>query len=64
MNMKWELISPIIQIIIGLMSIVSFIVLIINGKVENLVDMLGALLLSIGFVALGIIGIIDYKSQK
>lgn len=64
MNMKWELISPIIQIIIGLMSIVSFIVLIINGKVENLVDMLGALLLSIGFVVLGIIGIIDYKSQK
>lgn len=64
MNMKWESISSIIQIIIGFMAIVSFIVLIINGKVENLVDMLGALLLSIGFVVLGIIGIIDYKSQK
>lgn len=59
MKSKWNLISSIIQLIIGISSIVTFVVLGLNG--ENMIKWIVTLILSIGFVILGIVGIIDYK---
>lgn len=62
MKNKWTLISSIIQILIGSFAIISFIIII--GNVENYTNYVGACILAIGFIVLGIIGIIDYKSDK
>ena len=62
MKSKWSLISSIIQLVFGLLAIIAFIILTINGEVMN--KWIITLLLAIAFVFIGIIGIIDYKSQK
>jgi len=45
-----------------LLAIISFIILAISGEIMT--KWIITLLLSIAFVIIGIIGIIDYKSQK
>ena len=62
MKSKWQLFSSIFQLVVGLMAIIAFFVLAING--ENMVKWIITLILSIAFVVLGIIGIIDYKFHK
>jgi len=62
MKSKWNLISSIIQLVVGILAIVAFIVLGLNG--ENMTRWIVTLILSIAYVVLGIIGIIDYKTQK
>ena len=62
MKSKWNLISSIVQLVVGVLAIIAFIILAINGEIMT--KWLITLLLSIAFVILGIIGIIDYKSQK
>ena len=62
MKNKWKLISSIIQLIVGLLSIIAFIILAINGEIMT--KWIITLLLAIAFVILGIIGIIDYKTKK
>ena len=62
MKSKWNLISSIVQLVFGILAIISFIILAINGEIMT--KWLIALLLAIAFVIIGIIGIIDYKSQK
>ena len=59
MKNKWQLISSIIQLIVGLLSIIAFIILAINGEI--ITRWIITLLLAIAFVIIGIIGIIDYK---
>ena len=62
MKSKWQLFSSIFQLVIGLMAIIAFFVLAINS--ENMVKWTITLILSIAFVVLGIIGIIDYTYRK
>lgn len=62
MKSKWKLISSIIQIVVGILAIVAYVMLGLNG--ESMTRWIVTLILSIAFVVLGIIGIIDYKTQK
>lgn len=62
MKSKWQLFSSIFQLIIGVVAIVSF--MIIGISQESLAKWIVTLILSIAFVVLGIIGIIDYTSKK
>lgn len=62
MKNKWNLISSIVQLLFGLLAIISFIILAINGEIMT--KWIITLLLAIAFIIIGIIGIIDYKSQK
>ena len=62
MKSKWNLIASIFRLVIGILAILSFSVLAING--ENMIRWIPTLILSIAFVVLGIIGIIDYKSDQ
>lgn len=61
MKSKWQLISSIIQLVIGFLAIVSFAVLAISG--ENISRWIVTLILAIAFVILGVIGIVDYKNK-
>ena len=62
MKSKWNLISSIIQLVFGILAIIAFIILAINGEI--MIKWIITLLLAVAFVIIGIIGIIDYKSQK
>ena len=62
MKSKWQLFASIFQLIVGVAAIASFVILGLGG--ENLANWIVTLILSIAFVVLGIIGIIDYKSNK
>lgn len=62
MKSKWWLISSIIQLVVGVLATISFVILAISG--ENMTRWIITLLLAIAFVIIGIIGIIDYKSNK
>lgn len=57
MKSKWYLISSIFQLLVGLAAIIAFIILAING--ELVTKWIITLILAIGFVVMGIIGIID-----
>lgn len=62
MKNKWNLISSIIQLVVGILAIIAFIIIAVNG--ENMTRWIGTLVLSIAFIVLGIIGLIGYKTQK
>ena len=62
MKNKWNLISSIVQLVFAMLAIIALIILAVNG--ELVVRWIITLLLAIAFVIIGIIGIIDYKSQK
>lgn len=59
MKSKWQLFSSIFQLIVGVMAIIAFIIVGISDG--NITKWIITLILSIAFVVLGIIGIIDYK---
>ncbi len=59
MKSKWHLIASIFQLVIGVMAVVAFVVVGSNG--ENMTKWVVTLILSIGFIVLGVFGIIDYK---
>ena len=62
MKSKWQLIASIFQLIVGLAAIISFAILGFGG--ECMAKWIVTLIVSVAFVVLGIIGIIDYKSNK
>ena len=62
MKSKWQLFSSIFQLIIGLVAIVSFVVLAFSG--EDMTRWIVTLILSLAFVVFGVVGIVDYKSNK
>jgi len=62
MKSKWSLIASIFQLVIGIAAVLSFVILALNG--ENMTRWIVTLILSVAFIVLGIIGIIDYKSNK
>lgn len=62
MNNKWRLFASVFQLVIGLLAIAAFVVLSTGG--ENMTKWIITLILAIAYVILGIIGIIDHKSNK
>ena len=62
MKSKFNLIASIFQLVVGVAAVSAFVVLGLSG--ENMSKWIVTLILSIAFVVLGIIGIIDYKSNK
>lgn len=62
MKRKWQLFASIFQLIVGLMAIISFVIIGFGG--ESMTKWIVTLILSVAFVVLGIIGIIDYKSKR
>ena len=62
MKNKFNLIASIFQLVVGVAAVLAFVVLGSGG--ENMSKWIATLILSIAFVVLGIIGIVDYKSDK
>ena len=62
MKSKWQLFASVLQLIVGAFAIGSFFVLGSGG--ENMTKWVVTLVLSVAFVVLGIIGIIDYRSRN
>lgn len=62
MKSKLSLISSMVQLVFGILTIVAFIILLING--EDMSKWIITLLLAFALVITGIIGIIDYKNKK
>lgn len=62
MKSKWQLFASIFQLIVGLATMIPAVILGFGG--ENMAKWIITLILSFAFVVLGIIGIIDYKSNK
>jgi len=58
---KWFLISSIVQLFFGVLAVISFIILFING--EDMSKWIITLFLALVFMILGIIGIILYKKK-
>lgn len=61
MKSKWKLFASIFQLVIGFLAIASFVIIAFSG--ENVTRWIVTLILSIAFVVLGIVGIIDYKRK-
>lgn len=62
MKSKWQLFSSIFQLIVGILAVISFVILGFGG--EDMAKWIVTLILAIAFIVVGIIGIIDYKSNK
>ncbi len=62
MKSKWHLAASVFQLIIGLLAIIAFCILCAGG--ENMVKWTITLLLAVGYVIMGIVGIIRYRSIK
>lgn len=62
MKSKWDLICYIVQITVGTLATIAFIVLSVSS--ENITKWIITLLLGIVCVIAGTIGIINYKKQK
>lgn len=61
MKSKWILIGAIVQLVIGLLAIASFVVLSIGG--ENMTKWIITLFLAFALVVIGVIGIMNYKRR-
>lgn len=62
MKSKWLLVLSGFQLAIGILAVISFVILALAG--EKMSKWIGALLLAIAFVVLGIKGIAGYKSSE
>lgn len=62
MKNRFQLICSIIELTIGLLAIISFVVLLLNN--ESMIKWFVSLILAIILVIVGITGIIEYKKQK
>ena len=59
MKSKWNLFSSIFDIVIGLLGVISFFIILFSG--EEIGKWIITLILSITFIVLGVIGLIEYK---
>ena len=62
MKSKRNLIVSIFQLVIGLLAVAAFVVAALNN--ENMIKWIITLILAIAFIVFGLLGIIDYKSNK
>ena len=60
--MKFKLISSIFQITVGLLAVISFIIILINGGV--VIKWIISFILGILFLIQGIVGIKDYIKER
>ncbi|MDE5540002.1 MAG: hypothetical protein K2J20_05905 [Bacilli bacterium] len=60
---KFCLFVSIFELIVGLLAVGSFVLIVIDVN-ENAMKWIGTLLLSLVFIIMGIIGIIDYNKNK
>lgn len=61
MKNKWQLISSVFQLAVGTVAVAAFVVL--AGSGESMGRWVPTLILSVAFVILGIIGLIDYLKK-
>lgn len=59
---KWNLITSIFQIAVGIAAIVAYIVIAASG--EPIGRWTVTLILAIAFLVIGVIGVIDYKKSN
>ena len=62
MKSKWYLTASIIQLVVGILAIIVFIIMAMDGEIMT--KWILTMFLAILYVILGITGIIDYKKQK
>ena len=62
MKNAWKLIASIVQLVVGIAAIISYIIIAISG--EPMLKWTVTLILAIGFVIVGIIGIVDWIRAK
>ena len=62
MKSKWQLISSVFQLAVGIAAVVAFVVLAVNG--ENMARWIVTLILAAAFIVLGVIGLVSYVKQK
>lgn len=62
MRTAWKLIASIVQLVVGIAAIISYIIIAISG--EPMLKWTVTLILAIGFVIVGIIGIVDWIRAK
>ena len=62
MKGKRNFIVSIFQVVIGILAIAAFVVLGLSG--EDIVKWIITLVLAVAYVVLGVIGIVEYKSNK
>ena len=62
MKNAWKLIASIVQLVVGIAAIISHIIIAINR--EAMLKWTVTLILAIGFVIIGIIGIVDWIKAK
>ena len=62
MKINWQLFASIFQLIVGVVAIVAFAIVGFGG--ESVAKWIVTLLLSIAFVVLGVVGIVDYTSKR
>ena len=62
MKSKWRLASSIIQLVVGLAAIASFIIIASSG--ENVARWIPTLLLAVAYAVIGAVGIITYVRKK
>lgn len=62
MKGKWHLWASIFQLVIGLLAVAAFAVLGLGG--EDMTKWVITLILAAAYVVLGIVGIIDHRSQQ
>ena len=62
MKKKWSLFTLILQLIVGVAAIMTFVVLAFAGII--LVKWIITCLLGIAFLVFGIMGVIEYKKNK
>ena len=58
---RGQLFVSIFQLIVGIAAVIAFAIAVFSG--ENMVKWIITLILAIAFIVLGIIGIINYKSD-
>ena len=58
----WFLIASIVQLIIGILAVASFLILAINGK--EVKKWVPALLLAIALIVIAIFNIAEYRTKK
>ena len=59
---KWPLIAAIMQLLIGIAAVAAYVVVAVGG--EPLGKWTITLLLAIGFVIMGILGVIDWEKER
>ena len=62
MKGKWILFSSIFYLVVGVFAITAFLILGYDG--ENMTKWVVSFILSIIFILIGVIGIVDYKLNK